>query len=137
MVEGEVARVLLVDDQQMVREGLIIFLGTQAGITIVGEACNGKEALRLVEEQHPNVVLMDLLMPEMDGLAAIAAIKAKHPETQIVVITGCSHEEEALAAIQAGAIGYHLKELNPFDLVRTIRAAARGEAYQPAGGDDR
>lgn len=122
-------RVLLVDDHELIRQGLIIFLKTAAGMTVVGEAGDGCEAVELVQRLRPDVVLMDLVMPGMDGIAATRLLKAEHPEVEVLALTSYIDEEKVLDALSAGAAGYVMKDVSPAELVRAIRAAAAGQVY--------
>ncbi len=121
-------RLLLVDDHPVVRTGLQGMLAGQPDFEVVGEAADGAEAVALVERLRPDVVLMDLRMPGMDGVAAIRHIKARQPEVQILVLTTYDTDADILRAIEAGATGYLLKDMGREELARAIRAAARGEA---------
>ncbi|MFC7643040.1 response regulator transcription factor [Streptosporangium lutulentum] len=103
------ARVLVVDDQTVVREGLTLLLGLLPGIEVVGSAGDGEAALRLIEAERPDVVLMDLRMPRMDGVEATRRIRAAYPDTQVVVLTTYSDDESVFAALQAGARGFLTK----------------------------
>ncbi|HET7616190.1 MAG TPA: response regulator transcription factor [Bacillales bacterium] len=118
---------LLADDHLVVLQGLRFFLGTQKDMKIIGEASNGREAVELCDRLSPDVVLMDLMMPEMDGIAATKAIKASHPDIKIIVLTSFSDQDHVVPALRAGAEGYQLKDIEPDELVRTIRSAHRGE----------
>lgn len=120
-------RVLVADDHSVVRQGLRMFLLVQPDMEMVGEAQNGREAVALVDQLAPDVVLMDLLMPQMNGIEATTAIKAAHPETQVLVLTTFLEDARVAEAIQAGAVGFLLKEVEAEDLVRAVRGAARGE----------
>ncbi len=120
-------RVLIVDDHAVVRQGLITFLELQDEIEVVGEAGNGKEALLKVKELKPDVVLMDLVMPVMDGLTAIKEIKQMRPETEVIALTSFADDEKVFTAIRSGATGYLLKDVQPNDLVKAVLAADRGE----------
>jgi NarL family two-component system response regulator YdfI len=120
-------RVLITDDHVLVREGLRLILETTEQIVVVGEAANGKQALQLVDELHPNVVLMDLRMPEMDGLEAIQRLQVEHPGVAIIILTTYNEDELMLRGLQAGARGYLLKDMERETLIATIEAAARGE----------
>ncbi len=120
-------RVLLVDDHQIVRVGLTRLLEAEAEFEVVGTAGDGVDALRLVGETHPDVVLMDLSMPGMDGVDATRAIVASGSAAKVVVLTSFSDRERILAALDAGAVGYLLKDAEPDDLLRGVRAAARGD----------
>ena len=119
--------VLIADDHHVVRRGLLFFLKTQKDIEVVGEACNGKEAVELTKELHPDIVLMDLVMPEMDGIQATKRIKAKYPEIQILMLTSFSDRDHVVPAIEAGAAGYQLKDIEPDELVLAIRRIMAGE----------
>jgi DNA-binding NarL/FixJ family response regulator len=119
-------KVLLVDDHPMVIKGLRLFLHTQDDMEVVGEASNGAEAVAAVERLHPDVVLMDLMMPVMDGVEATRRIKQAHPEVKVIVLTSFSDQDHVLPAIRAGAQGYQLKEIDADELARCVRAAAKG-----------
>jgi NarL family two-component system response regulator LiaR len=118
--------VLVVDDHAMVREGLLGFLLAFDDLKPVGEASNGKEALHLCARCHPDVVLMDIAMPIMDGLAATRAIRRNYPDVQVIVLTNFGDEELVQAALEAGAIGYLLKDASAEKLADAIRAANVG-----------
>lgn len=120
-------RVLIADDHHVVRRGLLVFLKTQKDIEVVGEAKNGLEAIELVKEAKPDVVLMDLVMPEMDGIQATKRIKSLYPSIKILMLTSFADKDHVLPAIDAGASGYQLKDIEPDDLVHTIRQVMRGE----------
>ncbi|HWD79241.1 MAG TPA: response regulator transcription factor [Kribbella sp.] len=120
-------RVLVVDDHPVVRSGLSGMLSVTEDITVVGEAGDGLEALALVDSTSPDVVLMDLRMPRMDGVAATGAIVASHPSTRVLVLTTYDTDTDILHAVEAGAAGYLLKDTPHADLLNGIRAAARGE----------
>ncbi len=119
--------VLLVDDHAVVREGLRTFLNLQDGIDIVGEAADGREAVREALRLDPDVVLMDLVMPELDGVGAMRRLRDEAPRSRVIVLTSFLDEERLLPAIQAGAAGYLLKNAQPSELARAIHAAQRGE----------
>ena len=121
-------RLIIVDDHPVVRAGLQGMLAGQPDLEVVGEATTGAEAVALVAELRPAVVLMDLRMPEMDGVAAIERIVAQVPETQILVLTTYDTDADILRAIEAGATGYLLKDTPREELFRAVRAAARGES---------
>jgi DNA-binding NarL/FixJ family response regulator len=121
-------RVLLADDHQLVRSGLAALLTGSDDIEVVGTASNGMEAVELARETSPDVVLMDLVMPGMDGVEATRRLVADQPQVQVVVLTSFSDQERILAALDAGAVGYLLKDVDPAELVRGVRAAARGES---------
>jgi DNA-binding NarL/FixJ family response regulator len=120
--------VVLADDHAMVRLGLEQLLGGAEGIEVVGTAADGADAVAVVLEQRPNVVLMDLQMPGVDGVAATRQIVASGVESEVVVLTSFSDSERIVAALDAGAIGYLLKDTDPDELLEGIRAAARGES---------
>ncbi|WP_214415296.1 response regulator transcription factor [Sphaerisporangium fuscum] len=122
------ARVLVVDDQTVVREGLILLLGLLPGIEVAGSAGDGEAALRLVEAERPDVVLMDLRMPRMDGVEATRRIRAAHPDTQVVVLTTYSDDESVFAALQAGARGFLTKSADADEIARAIATVMRGDA---------
>lgn len=126
-------RVLLVDDQALFREGLRTLLSVRDGIEIVGEAANGEEALQHVKSLKPQVVLMDLRMPVLDGVAATRKIHAEHPQSRVIVLTTFDDDEDVFEGLRAGAVGYLLKDAPSEKLVEAIRAAARGESFlQPS-----
>lgn len=120
--------VLIVDDHALVRSGIAGFLNAQPDIEVVGEAESGAKALLLVEKHVPDVVLMDLVMPEMDGVAATVEVKRLSPHTQVVILTSFHEDKHIFPAIEAGALSYVLKDIGPRELTETIRAAARGDA---------
>lgn len=120
-------RVLITDDHIIVREGLRLILETADGLEVVGEAADGAECLRLVTDIAPDVVLLDLQMPGMDGITAIDHLRREHPEIAIVILTTFNEDEKMLQGLQAGARGYLLKDTDRQTLLDTITAAARGE----------
>jgi NarL family two-component system response regulator LiaR len=120
-------RLLIVDDHAMVRLGLTVFLRPYTDLEVVGEASSGDEALHLCGQAHPDVVLMDLVMPGMDGVTATQRIRQAHPNTQVIALTSFGKEEMVRAALQAGAIGYLFKDVSSEELVQAIRAAAAGQ----------
>jgi two-component system, NarL family, response regulator LiaR len=122
-------RILIADDHSVVRQGLKMFLGLDPELDVVGEAENGLEALRMARELRPDVVLMDLLMPEMDGIAATAAIRAELPGVEVVALTSFVEEARVTAALEAGAAGFILKDADADDVAEAIRAAHRGEVH--------
>jgi NarL family two-component system response regulator LiaR len=128
MGEGDSIRVLLVDDHAVVRSGLGAFLLAFDDLELVGEAGGGEEAIRQCEQLHPDVVLMDLVMPGMDGAAATEVIRERFPDVQVLVLTSFKEEELVQGALQAGAIGYLLKDVVADDLADAIRAAHAGRA---------
>ncbi|WP_134682804.1 response regulator [Brevibacillus migulae] len=119
-------RILLVDDHAVVLRGLHFFLATQKDFTIIGEAHNGKEALDMVAASKPDVVLMDLVMPEMDGIEATAQIRKLYPDVKVLVLTSYNDQDYVLPALQAGASGYLLKDMKPDQIVESIRGALSG-----------
>src|SRR5919202_2290425 len=121
-------RVLIVDDHGVVREGLRAYLELEPDIQVVGEARDGHEGVRRAEELHPDVVLMDLVMPRMDGVEATAAIKQHQPEAHVIVLTSFVDDDRVVPAIKAGATSYLLKDVAAADLARAIRGARAGQA---------
>jgi DNA-binding NarL/FixJ family response regulator len=119
-------RLLIVDDHTVVREGLQTLLADEPGIEIIGEAATGTQAVRLAIDLHPDVVLMDLVMPDMDGIAATRLIQRDSPGTRILVLTTFADDQRVRDAILAGAVGYLLKDVLKPDLLRAIQAAAQG-----------
>ncbi|MGL5004325.1 MAG: response regulator, partial [Casimicrobium sp.] len=127
MTDTPKTRVLLCDDHSVVRQGLKMFLALDAGLEVIGEANNGAQAVELVQQLQPDVVLMDLVMPIMDGVTAIREIKARFPETEVIAVTSVLEDAKVIGAMQAGAMGYLLKDTNAEELVEAIHAAGRGE----------
>ncbi len=126
-------RVLLVDDHAVVREGLRTFLELQAGIEVVGEAEDGEEALTAAERLEPDVILMDLVMPKVDGVEAMQRLRRRGTDSRVIVLTSFADDERLLPAIQAGAAGYLLKNVQPKELARAVRAAHDGEVLLDPG----
>ena len=127
-------RVLIADDHGVVRQGLRMFLGADPELEIIGEARDGAEAVRLALELRPDVVLMDLLMPIMDGIRAIAAIRRQAPDIEVVALTSVLEDGSVVDAVRAGAIGYLLKDTEARELSRAIKAAAAGQVQlSPTG----
>ncbi len=120
-------RILIADDHSVVRQGLCMFLGLDRELEVIGEARNGAEALRLAHELKPDVVLMDLLMPVMDGISAIDAIRRELPDTEVIALTSVLEDASVIGAVRAGAIGYLLKDTQAEELCRAIKAAAAGQ----------
>ena len=120
-------RIIIVDDHTVVREGLVAILSAQHDMTIVGVGVNGIEAVDLAARLNPDVILIDLVMPQMDGLAAIQAIKAANPQAQILVLTSFADDERVFPAIKAGAMGYLLKDTPREDLIQAIRDVSQGK----------
>ncbi|MEC1158234.1 response regulator [Cytobacillus horneckiae] len=120
-------KVLIADDHHVVRRGLVFFLKTQPGIEIVGEASNGNEAVKQVGELHPDIVLMDLDMPIMNGIEATKEIKKAFPQVKIMILTSFSDQVHVIPAIEAGASGYQLKDIEPDELVEAMKRLLAGE----------
>jgi DNA-binding NarL/FixJ family response regulator len=125
---ADAIRILIVDDHAVVREGLRAFLELQDGLQVVGEAADGDEALAKTDELHPDVILMDLVMPGLDGVGAMRALRARGTPARVIALTSFLDDERLMPAIQAGAAGYLLKNVEPSELARAIRAAHSGEA---------
>jgi len=124
---AETIRVLITDDHLVVRKGLTALFATKKDIEVVGEAANGKEAIEQVKELSPDVILMDLLMPEMDGVQAIKQIVADFPDTKILVMTSFATDDMVFPAIKSGALGYLLKDSTPEELTGAIHQVHKGE----------
>jgi DNA-binding NarL/FixJ family response regulator len=124
-----IIRVLIVDDHSVVRTGLRVFLDLQADMEVVGEASDGSEGVAMARRLEPDVVLMDLMMPNMDGITAIGRIKAERPETEIVTMTSFIEEEKVTSALEAGASGYVLKDAEAEEVAAAVRAAYAGEMH--------
>jgi DNA-binding NarL/FixJ family response regulator len=120
--------ILVVDDHAVVREGLRTFLGLQDGFEIVGEAADGDEALERAEQLDPDVILMDLVMPNRDGVSAMQTLKQRGSRSRVIVLTSFLEDDRLLPALEAGAAGYLLKNSQPAELARAVRAAHAGEA---------
>jgi two-component system, NarL family, response regulator LiaR len=120
--------VLIADDHPVVRQGLRTFLDLQDGVSVIGEAATGAEAVAKVEELLPDVVLMDLVMPDLDGIEAARRIRDVSPSTKVIVLTSYADDEKIFPAIKAGAAGYLLKDVEPDEIANGIRRAQRGEA---------
>jgi len=127
-VEAEPIRVLVVDDHAVVREGLRAFLELQDGIEVVGEAADGQEAVEQAASLRPDVILMDLVMPRLDGLAAMRALREGLSGARVIVLTSFLDDDKLLPALRAGAAGYLLKNAQPQELARAVRAAHAGQA---------
>jgi two-component system, NarL family, response regulator LiaR len=126
-------RVLVTDDHTIVRKGVSALLATERDIRVVGEACDGVEAIAQAESLCPDVILMDLVMPRLDGIEATRRITTTRPAARILVLTSFAADEQVFPAIKAGALGYLLKDSGPEDLVRAIRQVHRGEpTLEPA-----
>jgi NarL family two-component system response regulator LiaR len=124
---------LIVDDHQIVRWGIRTFFATQADILVVGEASSGEEALQVVADLAPDIVLMDLVLPGMDGVEATRRLKQISPHTQVMVLTSYHEDEHLFPAIQAGALSYLLKDVGTSELADAVRKAAHGEAMLHPG----
>ncbi|MYR45474.1 response regulator transcription factor [Streptomyces sp. SID5910] len=127
-VRGKPARVVVADDQTVVREGIVMLLGLLPGVEVVGAAGDGEEAVRLVAELAPDVVLMDLRMPRCDGVEATRRIRAEHPGTQVVVLTTFGDDESLFPALRAGARGYLTKDAGGDEIVRAVHSVLSGDA---------
>lgn len=126
-------RVLLVDDQTLIRQGIRVLLMTEPGMEVVGEAANGKEALSMIEQLRPEVVLMDVRMPEMDGVTATRQITATHPEIGVIILTTFDDEGYIFEGLRAGARGYLLKDISSEEMAEAVRIVAKGGALiQPS-----
>src|SRR4030066_284142 len=126
MITSQTIRVMLVDDHNVVRSGLATFLRAYDDLELVAEASNGREAVQACQQNTPDVILMDLIMPEMDGIAATKAILAEHPEIKIIAMTSFEEETLVQGGLPAGAISYLIKNVTSDELARAIRAAASG-----------
>jgi two-component system, NarL family, response regulator LiaR len=122
-------RVLITDDHGVVRQGLRMFLSLDPGVEVVGEAANGEEAVAMARELRPDVVLMDLLMPVMDGISATEAIRRDLPDVEVIALTSVLEDASVTGAVRAGAIGYLLKDTEAAELRRAITAAAEGRVH--------
>jgi DNA-binding NarL/FixJ family response regulator len=128
MTAGGPIRVLIVDDHAVVREGLRTFLELQDGIEVVGEAADGEQAVDRAQELRPDVILMDLVMPKLDGAGAMRAVRERAPASRVIVLTSFLDDDRLMAALAAGAAGYLLKDVEPAQLARAVRSACAGEA---------
>jgi NarL family two-component system response regulator LiaR len=126
--QGDLIRVLIADDHAIVRKGVCALLATEPDIEVVGEAGNGRQALTLTERLNPDVILMDLVMPGMDGLEATRRIIASQLDARVLVLTSFAGDDKVLPAVRAGALGYLLKDSSPEELVQAIRQVYRGES---------
>ena len=129
----DLIRVLIVDDHYVVRRGLAALLVERNQMQVVGEASTGHEAVELARTLRPDVIVMDMVMPELGGLEAIALIRQENPEARILVLAGFGESAKVAAAIQAGALGYMLKDSSPDDLLHAIRSVYRGNLSLPQG----
>jgi DNA-binding NarL/FixJ family response regulator len=123
-----VIKVLLVDDQNLIRQGIRLLLELEPDIQVVGQAADGRRALEQVELLHPDVVLMDVRMPEMDGLAATRILSASHPEVKVIILTTFEDDETVFDGLKAGASGYLLKDISSEEMAQAVRKVAAGEA---------
>src|SRR5512136_2871637 len=121
-------KVLLVDDQTLIRQGIRLLLEIEADIRVVGQAANGRAALEQVEALHPDVVLMDVRMPEMDGVAATRMLSEQHPEVKVIILTTFEDDETVFEGLKAGARGYLLKDISSEEMAQAVRKVAAGEA---------
>jgi NarL family two-component system response regulator LiaR len=128
---NDLIRVLIADDHYVVRQGLAALLVPRNGMEVVGEAATGREAVDLARTLKPDVILMDMIMPEMDGPQAIALIKQENPTARILVLTSFGESKQVTAAVQAGALGYLLKDSSPDDLLHAIHSVHRGNLVLP------
>jgi NarL family two-component system response regulator LiaR len=122
-------RILITDDHGVVRQGLKMFLSLDPELEVVGEAANGEEALKIARELLPDVVLMDLVMPVMDGISATGAIRSELPDVEVIALTSVLEDASVTGAVKAGAIGYLMKDTEAEELGRAIKAAAEGRVY--------
>jgi NarL family two-component system response regulator LiaR len=130
---SEAIRVLIADDHAVVREGLRALIDTEPGMELAGEAADGAEAVQKMRSLRPDVILLDLVMPRMDGIEAIGQIKEEDPDARILVLTSFAEDEKVFSAVKAGALGYLLKDSSPQELLRAIREVYRGEpSMQPS-----
>ena len=129
MPSSKPIRVLIADDQSLVRRGLVAILNMEDGIQVVGEAGNGLEAIELWRKLKPDVVLMDLRMPELGGLDALRKMHVEDPKVAVIVLTTFDHDEDVYSCLRAGAKSYLLKDVQPEELFRCIRAVKAGEGY--------
>ena len=120
-------KLLIVDDHAMVREGVKMYLKFDPTLEVIGEASNGQEALELLTQLSPDVILMDLVMPVLDGISTITEVKKRYPDIEIIALTSVLEDEKVVGAVQAGATGYLLKDSKPQELIEAIHAAGRGE----------
>lgn len=120
-------RILIADDHHVVRRGLVFFLTTQKDLEIIGEAENGRKAVEMAKELKPDIILMDLAMPEMDGIQATKIIKEEEPSIKIMILTSFSDQDHVIPALEAGASGFQLKDIQPDELVTSIKKMVKGE----------
>jgi len=125
---SDTIRILIADDHKIVRKGLQALIATQQNLTVVGEAANGVEAVKLAGQLQPDVILLDLVMPQKGGIEAIQEIKQSNADARILVLTSFTDDEKVFSAIKSGALGYLLKDSSPQELVQAIQSVHRGEA---------
>jgi two-component system, NarL family, response regulator LiaR len=125
-------RIVIVDDHAVVRQGLKAFLATEGDVEVVAEGANGREGVAMVERHQPDVVLMDLVMPELDGIGATTTIKERWPEIEVVAMTSFIEDEKVFGVMRAGATGYVLKDADPEEVLQAIRSAVAGEVHLDA-----
>lgn len=121
-------RIMIVDDHAVVRKGIRALLATEEDLEVIGEAIDGEQAIAQFEELNPDLLLLDLIMPKVNGIEVIKRIKGDHPESKILVLTSFAADDQVFPAIKAGALGYLLKDTEPEDLIRSIREVYRGES---------
>ncbi len=133
MREQSPVRVLIADDHEVVRRGLAMVLETEEDLCVIAEAGTGQEAIELAEREQPDVLLLDLRMPDMDGISILRAVKRRAPATRVLILTGFEADEAILRAVQEGTDGFVFKDIPPQELCRAIRLVAGGEVYlQPS-----
>ena len=128
---SDLIRLLIADDHPIVRQGLATLLIPRNGVEVIGEAENGRQAIDLARELQPDVILMDVVMPDMTGIEATAEIKTENPDARILILTSFSTDDKLVSAIKAGALGYLLKDAQPDDLFHAIRSVYRGQLTLP------
>lgn len=121
--------ILIVDDHEVVRRGLALVLKLEPGFRVVGEACNGVQAITEADRLNPDIILLDLKMPEMDGHMAAGYIKSRHPDTRVILLSGAEIDDDVFDALESGVDGYVSKEVSPQELAHAIRIVASGERY--------
>ena len=126
---GQKIRILIADDHAIVREGLRALIATEPDLELVGEATDGIQAVRKAQALRPDVILLDLMMPRMDGVEAINEIKKSWQDARVIVLTSFSDDEKVFSAIRSGALGYLLKDSSPSDLLQAISTVANGEGF--------
>jgi NarL family two-component system response regulator LiaR len=131
MMMSDKIRLLIVDDHKVVREGIKAFILPQTELELAGEAGDGSQAVELAIQLNPDVILMDLIMPDMDGIQATREIKQRLPSASILILTSFAEDEKIIAAIRAGALGYLLKDSSPQELLEAVQTLHRGESYFP------